>query len=163
MRLFQLSSKLLIFFLISFSVKSYAQEEHHHHVHDHNFEFGLANSVVYFVNEKEIAYGLHFHLVKRIAHSKFGFGLGYERIFDEHKHNTIGIVGAYNPIYNLHLAISPGVAFEGSGLEHPRFAIHFESVYDWQIGEIHLGPLLEFAYDQEDYHISLGIHIGFGI
>jgi hypothetical protein len=32
------------------------------------------------------------HLIKKIAHTKFGIGVGYEKIFDEHKHNTIGLV-----------------------------------------------------------------------
>ena len=86
----------LVILLVVFTTHLYGQEEHHNHDH-HKFEFGLANSSVYFVKEKEFAYGLHMHLVRNIEHTKFGFGLGYERIFDKHKHNTIGLVTSYNP------------------------------------------------------------------
>ena len=30
------------------------------------------------------------------------------------------------------------------------------------IKNIHIGPALEFAYEPEDFHISLGIHLGYG-
>ena len=33
---------------------------------------------------------------------------------------------------------------------------------EFEFNNFHIGPVLEFAYDPEDYHISLGLHIGFG-
>lgn len=159
-----LLKSLFLIILASLSTNLYSQDkQEHNHEHEHLTELGMANSLVYFVNEEEFAYGIHFHAVRSIPHTKFGIGLGYERIFDEHKHNTIGVVGAYNPNNNLHLAVSPGIAFEGTEISNPRFALHLESVYDFQLGNIHLGPLLEFAYDGEGYHISLGIHLGLGL
>jgi len=62
------------------------------------------------MKEKECAYGLHIHYVYNL--SQFGFGLGYERIFDEHRHNSIGFVWNYRPVDELSLNISPGVSFE---------------------------------------------------
>jgi hypothetical protein len=123
--------------------------------------FGI-NSFVYFIGEKEIAYGLHLHLVRNIKHSKFGYGLAYERIFDEHKHNTIGIVGSYNPFKSLHINLAPGIAFEDSEPSDFKFAFHAETSYDFTLGNFHIGPLLEFAIDPEDFHISFGLHIGYG-
>ena len=42
------------------------------------------------------------------------------------------------------------------------FALHLEASYEWEIGDVHLGPVVEYAYDEEDAHISLGLHIGIG-
>lgn len=152
---------VLIFGLITTSI--YSQEKKHIHDHDHHkYELGLANSIVYFAGEKEYAYGFHLHMVRNIIHSKFGYGISYERIFDEHKHNTIGVIGSWNPIPPLHISIAPGVAFEDSEPSNLKFAFHAETSYDFDVGKFHVGPLLEFAFDPEDYHISLGLHIGYG-
>ncbi len=149
----------IIFAIISTS--AYSQEENHNHDH-HMYEIGVANSCVFFVGEKEFAYGLHIHLVRNIKHSKFGYGIAYERIFDEHKHNTVGIVGSYVPFKTMHLNIAPGIAFEDSEPSDFKFSFHAETSYDFNLGNFHIGPLLEFAFDAEDYHISLGLHIGYG-
>lgn len=152
---------LLVFLFGVFAANINAQEEHHNHDH-HKYELGLANTSVYFVKEKEIAYGLHLHLIRNIKHSKFGFGIGYERIFDKHKHNTLGVIASYNPFGGLHISLSPGATFEDHEPSAIKFAFHAETVYGFNVGNFHLGPLFELAYDQEDYHISLGLHLGYG-
>jgi len=141
-------------------------DEHDHEMHDHSMhtsEIGIANSIVFFPSENETAYGLHLHYVRTLKHTNFGIGIGYERIFDEHGHNSLGIVGAYRGCKNFVFSLSPGVAFED---EHPselNFTMHTEVSYDFSLKHIHLGPLVEFAVDKEDYHISFGLHIGFGL
>ncbi len=164
-----MNSKIgLKFFLIVLGFvtpSAYSQEVNHddsHNHHHHKYELGVANSLVYFAGEKEYAYGFHLHLVKNILHSKWGYGIAYERIFDEHKHNTIGIVGSYNPFKHLHLSLTPGIAFEDPEPLDFKFAFHAEASYNFELGNIHIGPLLEFAFDREDYHISFGLHIGYG-
>ncbi|NNC95426.1 MAG: hypothetical protein HKN92_07675 [Chitinophagales bacterium] len=104
------------------------QEHHDHsnHMHDHKNEIGIANAPVYFVKEKEIAYGLHFHYVRTIRESRFGIGLGYERIFDEHKHNTITLVSSYRPLDRFAVQLSPGITFEDNE-PHVNFA------YMWRL------------------------------
>ncbi len=140
---------------------SYEHEDHENHDHHRN-EIGIANSPVYFVKEKEFTYGLHIHYIYNIPNSQFGIGLGYERIFDEHKHQTYGIVGSYRPIDEWSINLSPGITFEGSETEEAAFAVHLETSYEFEINNFHIGPVLEFAYDPEDYHISLGLHVGYG-
>lgn len=130
------------------------------HKHDSN-EIGIANSPVYFSKEKVLAYGLHMHYVKKISKSKFGIGIGYERIFDKHKHNTIGVVASYRPIEKLSFNVSPGLTFEDNNSK-TNLSLHFETSYEFEIKDFHIGPVFEFAYDIEDYHISLGFHIGYG-
>ncbi len=133
--------------------------DHHDH---HRNEIGIANSPVYFVKEKELSYGLHIHFIHTLRESKWGIGAGYERIFDAHGHHTIGIIGSYRPIDPLSFILSPGITFEDANPGETAFALHAETAYEFEAGHFHLGPVLEFAYDPEDFHISLGIHIGFG-
>jgi hypothetical protein len=152
----------LVFLFGLFTTSLFSQEINHDHDH-HKYEIGVANSLVYFAKEKEYAYGFHLHLVRNIVDSKFGYGIAYERIFDEHKHNTIGILGSYNPTKSLHISIVPGVSFEDSEPSNLKFAFHAETSYDFDLGEFHVGPLLEFAIDPEDHHFSVGLHIGYGL
>lgn len=135
--------------------------DHHDHHDHHKNEIGIANSPVYFVKENVIVYGLHFHYLRNISTSRFGLGLGYERIFDKHKHNTLGIVGSYRPVDGFSINISPGLTFEEQN-KSPAFALHLETSYELEFNNFHFGPAVEVAYDPEDYHLSLGIHIGYG-
>jgi hypothetical protein len=160
---------LLVLFLSISQIKAQEtmsdHEDHEGHLenHDHhNNEIGIANSIVYFQSEKEFNYGLHLHYVRNIAHTKFGIGLAYEKIFDEHKHNTFGIAAIYRPIEGLNLNFSPGIATEGLDFSEARIALHFETSYEFQLNNVHLGPAIELAWDQEDIHLSLGLHLGFG-
>ena len=155
---------LLVLFLVAVSQNLVAQEvDQHEKHHDHHLhEIGVANLLVYFVNEEETTYGLHLHYVYSFPHTRFGIGLGYERIFDEHKHNTVGIVGTYRPAEPVVLSVSPGITFEGGEESLTNFALHIEALYEFDFKDFHIGPVVEFAYDPEDYHISLGIHIGYG-
>lgn len=135
-------------------------EVHHHHQHPDS-EIGVGNSIIYFAKEKEFAYGFHIHYVRSIPNSKLGVGFGYERIFDEHGHNTFGPELVYRPIEKLSLSFSPGVTLED---EHPeaKFAAHIETSYEFELHNFHIGPAIGFAYDEEDHHFSVGIHIGYG-
>lgn len=156
---------LFAFLFVIITTAVHSQELNHdnaHHHHHHKYELGVANSLVYLPHEKEVAYGLHLHFVRKINHSKFGYGLAYERIFDEHAHNFFGIVGNYNPFERLHLNLTPGITLGEDELARPKFAFHTETSYDFNIGDFHIGPLLEVAIDAEDYHIGLGLHIGYG-
>jgi len=155
----------LIFLIAIFPLIVKGQShEHEDHDHDHHHaknEIGLDNSIVYFAEENEIAYGFHFHYTHMIGESKFGYGVGYERIFDEHKHNTIGVLAAYRPIAPLYFSISPGITFEDS-LEEYHYSTHLEAAYDFEVGKVHLGPIIAMAHRTGHTHFSMGLHIGFG-
>jgi hypothetical protein len=158
------SSTLLLFAsLISLHVFSQtdSHEGHEHHKH-HKNEIGIANSPVYFVKEKEISYGLHLHYVRNLSETKFGIGVGYERIFDDHEHTTFGIVGSYRPIDRWSINCAPGITYEHNEISELAFALHLETAYEWEIHNFHIGPVLELAYDPEDYHVSFGLHVGVG-
>lgn len=129
---------------------------------NHNNELGIANALIYIIKEKEFAYGLHTHYIRSFRDSRFGIGLGYERIFDEHKHNTIGVILIYTPIEHLDISLSPGITFNEINESDLHFGLHLETLYEFEIGVFHIGPVAEFAYSVEDYHVSLGVHFGFG-
>jgi hypothetical protein len=40
--------------------------------------------------------------------------------------------------------------------------LHIETVYEFEINDFHIGPVLGLGYDPEDYHIGLGLHLGYG-
>lgn len=152
----------VLLFMASCASNLFAQsvEGNENHEH-HKNEIGVANSIVYFAKEQVFAYGLHVHYLRNIPKSRFGIGIGYERIFDQHKHNTISLVVAYRPIERLSLNVSPGLLVEDKS-SMVNFALHLEAAYEFEIKNFHVGPAFEFAFDPEDYHICLGLHIGYG-
>ncbi len=161
----------LVVFATSVSGQDHVDDHNHpEHVHDdhsahthHRNELGIAIAPVHFIKEGETSFGLHLHYIHNLANSKFGVGLGYERVFDDHEHHTFGVVGSYRPIERLAVNLSPGLTYEGAEEGAPlNFALHLETAYEFEVDDLHIGPVLEFAYDQEDYHVALGIHIGFG-
>ncbi|NQY08433.1 MAG: hypothetical protein HRT71_02835 [Flavobacteriales bacterium] len=172
-------SHFLIILLSLIATSLYAQDEHdhvehhnhddHHEHHDgedhhdhHKNEIGIAHAAVYFVKEKEVSYGLHVHYVYTFAESKFGAGLSFENIFDEHQHRTFGILASYRPLDKLSFNVSPGITFEGASSSDPIFALHIETSYEFEIHNFHVGPVLEYAYDPNDSHMSIGLHVGYG-
>jgi hypothetical protein len=165
--------KYIVFILLfAQTINAQIEDSHDHsddeHYHDHvekPNELGIAFAPVYFLNEEEFAFGLHIHYIHTIGESKFGIGAGYEKIFDDHGHNTIGVVFSYRPLDPLSFNFAPGLTFESSPgpmeEQETNFAFHLESTYEFEVGGLHIGPALEFAYDPEDIHISLGLHVGF--
>jgi hypothetical protein len=154
---------LYILVLMALTLTLSAQSpDGHANSDNHKNELGIANSPVYIINEKEFAYGLHAHYIRSIKETMFGIGVGYERIFDEHKHNTIGVILSFAPIEHLALSLSPGVIFNDNNVSDLHFGLHFETLYEFEVGIFHIGPVAEFAYSVEDSHVSLGLHFGFG-
>lgn len=152
-----------ILFLV-FSLNTFAQTEEHECEHHHSkFELGLSNGLVYNFTESEAAYGLHVHVVSSIGESdKFGMGIGYERIFDDHKHNALSLVLLYHPIEHVSINLAPGVTWLGSDSNTIKPALHLEGLYEFKIGKFHLGPLLGVAFNTEDLHASVGLHLAYG-
>lgn len=138
----------------------HGQEDHEQHVHPKN-EIAVANSMVYMGGEDEFAYGLHLHYIRSIKESRFGYGLGYEQIFDDHLHRNIGIVGSFRLVHSLILNVAPGITFIGGENAEKTFALHVEANYEFEIGDFHIGPLLEYAYSGHGYHISIGLHLAY--
>jgi len=166
-----MKSSIALLYLSFIGLQAFTQtesHEHHNHQHGHSHdghhknEIGVANAPVYYVKEKEFTYGLHLHYIHQLGSSKFGLGLGYEKIFDDHEHQTVGLVANYRFPNGVSFNVAPGVTWEHNHTDELNFALHLEAVYEWEFGNFHLGPVAEFAYDPEDYHLSLGLHLGYG-
>ena len=156
---------LPVFFMV-FVLQTIGQENNnlhsHEHEHHHEHEVGISVGPAWFFNANEAGFATHLHYVYNFPHTKFGLGIGYERIFDEHQHNFFGIELNYRPVHQLTFNLSPGIAYENTHKEEKEFALHFETVYEFEFGSFHIGPMSEIAWHPEDFHVSLGIHIGFG-
>jgi hypothetical protein len=152
-------------FSLLFATPLLAQETVHdtHHHHEHDLELGVALNPVYMIHENLWTSGLHLHLVKNIGHTPWGIGLGYEHINDDHQHSTFGVVGSYRFTPEWVVNISPGVTFERQHRDELFPAVHFESAYEFLIGEVHVGPAIEYAWDPNDSHFSIGLHLGLGL
>ena len=120
-----------LFFLVYLFLFFYsrAQESDLHSDHElHRHEIGMANSPVYYLKEKIFAYGLHAHYLYSFEDTKLAMGLGYERIFDEHKHSTYSLVFGYRPLERLSLIASPGITYEEAE-PGGAFSLHLETSF----------------------------------
>jgi hypothetical protein len=132
-------------------------DSHEHHKN----EIGISSSPAYFLKEKVFTYAMHIHYIYNIPKTKLGIGLSFERIFLAPKHSTFGLVVSYRPVEKLSFSVSPGLTFEDTN-PTSLFALHIETAYEFEFGRYHVGPAFEFASDPNDYHLSLGLHLGYG-
>lgn len=157
---------LFMFLTTIASSKIYGQtikdtiENPNSHGHSKN-EMGVSISPAYFINEKVWTFAMHIHYTRIIPNTNFGIGASFERIVLDPKHSTFGLVLAYNPIEQLSFVLSPGMTFEDAN-PGALFALHFEVAYEFELGNFYIGPAYEFAFDPNDYHLSLGVHLGYG-
>ena len=136
--------------------------EHSLHQHEHpQNEIGVGNYLSYLAGENEFAYSLHIHYLRAFKELRFGAGIGYEQIFDEHRHRSLAFIGTFRPSTHLVLSLAPGMLFGTEENPGIRFALHTEVVYEFEIGDFHIGPALEFATTFSEYHISLGVHFAY--
>lgn len=151
---------LVTFLILTLSAK--AQHEDHDHEHPFN-EIGFSNNAVYNVTEKEIAYSIHIHYIRIFEKNEdFGLGMGYERIFDDHKHNSFNVILMYRPFNHFSLNIAPGVIWLDSEKNSLKPAMHLEGLYEFEIGPIHMGPIIGVGLNTNDMHLSTGLHLALG-
>jgi hypothetical protein len=143
--------------------KSVAQSSHKH-AHGEHIELGVAIGAVYLMSENELAPGIHLHLLKPLHSLKrLNVGVGFETIIDDHKHFTVGVVGKYAVFNGLMVLLSPGITFVNEENSWERsFSSHLELLYEFSIGQIHIGPALGYSYSPKDQHAMLGVHLAYG-
>ena len=102
-------------------------------------------------------------MIKTVGESKkIGLGLGYEAIFDDHKHRSFSAILEYRASKHFILNFAPGVAWLANEISSARPAIHLEGIYAFELGIFHVGPMIGVASNFEDYHTSLSLHIAVG-
>ena len=151
--------KILLYLLIISRVFS---ESGHIHNHSHENEFGIAIGIVPGHDGEDDNIGLHLHYVKGIGeHNDFGIGLSLETIFDEHKHNSVSIIGTYHFKKGFTIAYAPGILFsEHDGKSETKFTSHIEFYFEYELDKFHIGPQFDVGIEERDLHYMFGIHIG---
>lgn len=134
--------------------------EHHHS----QWEIGIALGVVPLLDEDELAPGIHLHFLHQVeAVNKLMVGFGFENVIDEHTHLTAGVVLNYNIYKGFFVAVSPGVLWvRHDEAWETAYVTHFELSYEFDLGQLHIGPIAEYSFSSLDKHVMAGIHLGFG-
>lgn len=149
---------LLLSMLLSFS--SFSQHHFHDDEHQHvKYELGTALTMVYSPHEKEFGPGFHIHGV-RMLNPDFGIGAGYEGAFFHDYHQAVTLFGEFIIADLITIDLGPGIIFPNE--EHPNFSLvaHIEASAAFDIGKIHIGPMVGYGIGLEDIHYSLGVHLG---
>lgn len=152
-----------------FAILGSAQNQHNHenHMHTdvHKYHIGFGGAATHLKGEPGLAPGAHLHVIRQFGHqNRWGLGLGYEAIFDEHMHNGINLLVNYHLAKHLSVNAGPGIIFaEHDGETERKPAFHTEAVYEFNVGKFHIGPMAGFGFDKEDTHFSIGIHVGLGL
>ena len=134
----------------------------HVHNHSHDNEFGVAVGVVPGHDGEENNLGIHLHYIKGIGeHNDFGIGVSVETIFDDHKHNSISLIGTYHFDSGYTIAYAPGILFEDDG--KTEFTQHLEFYYEFEFEKFHVGPQLDIGFEGNETHYMLGVHFGIDI
>ena len=130
--------------------------------HHHGNELSIAAGLVPLVAENELSWGIHIHYIRGIGdHKRFGVGVGLETIVDEHKHYTLSGVLHYRIYKGLIFSLAPGLLLLKEEDKYLlQFAQHFELAYELEIGEFHLGPVVELGLESYGAHFMAGLHFG---
>lgn len=157
---------LLIILATCISFLATRAQNHENHEHDHHhYHIGLGMGGSWLSETSSIHPSLHLHLLKALGHSeKWQIGLGYESIFGEEVHHSFNIPIAYSPFNHFNIKAGPGISITSED-EHNESSLtaHLECIYEFEIGGIHLGPLIGYGIDKHGHHIGFGIHLGMGL
>ena len=140
-------------------------ESDHIHNHSHNNEFGMAIGIVPGHDQEDDNVGLHLHYIIGLGEDNdFGIGFSVESIFDEHKHNSISLIGTYHFDSGYTIAYAPGILFKDhDGKTESTFAQHLEFYYEFEFGKFHIGPQFDIGFEDNEIHYMLGLHLGIDI
>lgn len=164
-------TRIYIFTLFLLAAMAVSAQDHHGNEHEHEhadlhkYHIGIGGTAASLSGEPGFAPGAHLHFTRQFGHeNRWGLGLGYETIFDEHKHNGLNLLVNYHPFKHLSVNIGPGILFTEHDRETERKpAFHTEAVYEFNVGKFHLGPMVGFGFDEEHSHFSVGVHAGLGL
>ena len=168
----QIIIRILAVYLASFSFNyGYGQQDHEQelnhqaHGHTHNNGIGAAIGVVAIPQENKTALGIHLHYTRGVGQeNRYGIGTSLGIIIlEDHQHYTISLATHCRIYKGFTIGYSPGLLI----LKHDskkdfHFAQHFELVYEFELGNLHLGPIVEIGYANRIAHYMTGIHVGIG-
>ncbi|MBN2806768.1 MAG: hypothetical protein JXR22_08920 [Prolixibacteraceae bacterium] len=129
---------------------------------EHAHEIGYGINLSYLRYEKSWAPQLHFHYTRYLT-NYFALGLGYGSIYDEHFHQNLHLEFSVRFYKSLVLSLKPGIAYKTQNSKGRfLYAMGFETSYEFPLNDkIHIGPMLEIDYFQDDVAYLAGFHMGF--
>lgn len=170
MKVFRVLS--LIVLVVAYSLRVEAQHSnnsnshasHNHELDPHKYHIGIGFGGAHIFSENVQAPAFHLHFLRQLGHhNQWGLGIGYEAIADEHWHNGLNLLVNYRPVRFLSLLAGPGLVIgKHDGKTEVLPAFHTEAVFEFNVGGLHIGPMIGYGRDKEDNHISVGVHVGFG-
>lgn len=151
---------------ISFAVlpvQLYAQDEQHGD-HDHNAyrnEIGGALGMFVDLNERTTATGFHIHYSRMFGGKTKWLGIspGLEFLFGDHRHYALQAMVVFRPAFGWWIGAGPGISYFS---HHDEFlpSGHIETGYEFEAGQVHFGPVLEYSIAGEEQHFMFGLHLG---
>lgn len=142
-----------------------AQDQIHDHSNEHKNHLGIGFAASHISETEGLKPGFHIHYLRQINESEhWAMGIGYEGVLAEHSHNSVNFLLNFRPIHMISINAGPGLVF---GKHEDEFevkpAFHTEAVIEFEINNLHFGPLIGYGFDKEDTHFSFGIHLGIGL
>jgi len=130
--------------------------------HHHKNELSVAAGMVPLIAEDQLTWGIHLHYIRGIGDkNKVGLGFGLETIFDEHKHYTLSGVLHYRIYKGLIFSLAPGLLIlKQDDAFVFQYAQHIELAYEFELGEFHIGPVVEVGLETAGVHYMAGLHFG---
>lgn len=157
---------LIACLLLSFSllpVQMFSQEkESHQHDHDaYRNEVGGALGMFVDLNEESTSTGFHIHYTRMFGEKARWLGIspGMEFLFGDHKHYAFQVMMVFRPAFGWWLGAGPGISYFS---HHEEFSLsgHIETGYEFEAGQVHFGPVVEYSWAAEDQHLMFGLHLG---
>lgn len=146
--------------LVSLTIFGQETDNEHNHEESHKNHIGTGAALAFLTSENSFAPGIHLHYIRQFGKEyRWGTGIGYEAIIDEHSHNGVTLLLNYRPIDLISLIAGPGLVFTNS---ETKATFHSEVVFEFDVCGMHAGPMIGFGIDPEETHFAAGIHIGIG-
>ena len=83
-------------------------------------------------------------------------------IFSEEEHYGLMAFTSIHPWKGLVLSVGPSVEWaKHDGEWESNYATHMEAAYVFDVGEIHLGPVVGYSTSSHGKHYSAGLHLGY--
>ena len=177
----RISVSLLLVFLVLFA-HAQTNEDDANQLKQNNIGFGLG--MAYMVNENEWAPGIHIHYARSLGEKqRFSIGSCVEYLFAYHQHASVALGLSYKLTKALSVGYSSGLEFHldnskgnvvytGNNEENDvllinseenevHLAHHIEISYEFDLDFIHIGPMVEYGFSNEDQHLMFGVHAGY--
>jgi hypothetical protein len=154
--------KLLITLLLAFQITALQAQEHDEEK-THNGIYELIGSMIYSysMGHEKANFGNEFHFTYWWNHT-WGAGISYTRLYDDHKTNSIALLGSVNPKKWMTLNIGPNLSFSKNYEEfHHEIGGYLEVEFNIRpVRWFHVGPVIGGVVS-ENSELYGGVHLGF--